>query len=557
MRTPLRFARFIFSTLLTVYGLAVFSSAVKAQTDDPSPPQEPVKLIFIHHSTGENWLQDGYGNLGIALESNNYFVSDTNYGWGPDSIGDRTDIVNWVEWFGPERNENALEQLFRESEQHSWWTRNLPDPGGENRIVLFKSCFPNSELSGSPTDPPTPGDYELSVGSAKYIYQSLLDFFLSRPDVMFVAITAPPVSSHEYAANARAFNNWLVDEWLANYPGHNVYVFDFFNVLTGPENHHRFRNGQVEHAVTPGMDTLYYPSGDDHPNQSGSRKATEEFVPLLNVFYHRWQSHQPETILTEIPPQEEPAEAVPTTQPSTGELASSEWIMDFEDGASGWENHEDGIGSQITCGTEDTAYTGAFALRMDVNLVSNGYGGCGTSFETLLDWSGSEGLAFFIKTQQPDTRFSLILASIIGEEAMPFEVNLFAPVDSQTNWKPLFVPWSDLRLASWVEQSNQTFDPARVAGIEFSFGTGEQSMENQVWVDDLHLARANEITNIASQSVSQTDAAPLPEQESSEMTEEENENPGSFINRLCPAALVLPLITAHLALRKKHRDREK
>jgi hypothetical protein len=37
--------------------------------------------------------------LGIALRDNNYFVSDTNYGWGPadqdegyGTIGDHTDI---------------------------------------------------------------------------------------------------------------------------------------------------------------------------------------------------------------------------------------------------------------------------------------------------------------------------------------------------------------------------------------------------------------------------------------------------------------------------------
>ena len=56
--------------------------------DDPSPPAAPVKLIFIHHSTGGNWLADPngdqpYGGLGRALMDNNYYVSAANYGWGP------------------------------------------------------------------------------------------------------------------------------------------------------------------------------------------------------------------------------------------------------------------------------------------------------------------------------------------------------------------------------------------------------------------------------------------------------------------------------------------
>ena len=69
---------------------------------NPNPPPSPVKLIFIHHSTGQAWLDDGHGGLGLALRDNNYFVSDTNYGWGPDGIGDQTDIGHWWTWFrGP------------------------------------------------------------------------------------------------------------------------------------------------------------------------------------------------------------------------------------------------------------------------------------------------------------------------------------------------------------------------------------------------------------------------------------------------------------------------
>ena len=44
-----------------------------------TPPASPVKLIFIHHSTGGNWLADPntdqpYGGLGSALMTNNYFT---------------------------------------------------------------------------------------------------------------------------------------------------------------------------------------------------------------------------------------------------------------------------------------------------------------------------------------------------------------------------------------------------------------------------------------------------------------------------------------------------
>ena len=268
---------------------------------DPTLPAQTVKLIFIHHSTGENWLRDDYGILGKTLGQNNYFVSDTNYGWGPDSIGDRTDIPDWPEWFRSSSTPTYMNALYAESGQNSDYTRTLTNPGGQNMIVMFKSCFPNSNLEGNPNDPPdsTPG---LTVGHAKYVYNELQKYFRTRPDRLFIVITAPPVTDSTYAANARAFNNWLFNDWLSvnSYPFSNVAVFDFYNVLTHKNAHHRYdpATGNIEHIVTA-SNTLYYPSspGDDHPNITGSIKATNEFLPLLNIFYNRWKAEDiPQTI---------------------------------------------------------------------------------------------------------------------------------------------------------------------------------------------------------------------------------------------------------------------
>lgn len=277
----------------TLSTLPATAAPVYQQVYDPSPPARPVKLIFIHHSTGENWLTDGYGNLGQTLGENNYFVSDTNYGWGPDSIGDRTDIPDWIEWFASERTPDYMDALFNESSQNSGYTRLFEDTGGENVIIMFKSCFPNSALEGNPDDQPDPDGW-LSVGHAKYVYNEILQYFATRPDKLFIVITAPPLSDPTYAENARAFNQWLVNDWLDdnNYTLPNVAVFDFYTILTARDAHHRYTDGRIEHSYGS-SNTLAYPSGDDHPSEAGSRKATEEFVPLLNVFYHRWAATAP------------------------------------------------------------------------------------------------------------------------------------------------------------------------------------------------------------------------------------------------------------------------
>jgi hypothetical protein len=253
------------------------------------------------------------------LRDNNYYVSATNYGWGLNSIGDRTDIPNWPEWFtGPNRN-SYLQQLFLENGQNvgdfGAWSRLAVNPGGDNEIVLFKSCFPNSDMYGEATDHAyaEPNDWELSVANAKAVYSRILTYFATRQDKLFVVITAPPLAAADYssgdltparrAANARAFNNWLVKDWLKNYSYRNVAVFDYYNVLTsnggnvnrndaGAEtgNHHRWWNGAVQHAQPVNNNYSSYPSGDSHPSSAGHQKATQEFVPLLNVFYHRWKT---------------------------------------------------------------------------------------------------------------------------------------------------------------------------------------------------------------------------------------------------------------------------
>ena len=282
---------------------------------NPNPPPSPVKLIFIHHSTGQAWLDDGHGGLGLALRDNNYFVSDTNYGWGPDSIGDQTDIGHWWTWFRGPGSASYTAALYSEYEQHSGYTRMDVDPGGENEIIMFKSCFPNSSLGGSPSDPvpaidqnPLRGEGvgdNHTVANAKGIYIDLLNYFSTRQDKLFVVIAAPPLIDGSWADNARAFNNWLVDEWLVDYPYKNVVVFDFYTVLTSnggdidtndlgalTGNHHRYRNGLIEHLTTGGANTLAYPSGgDDHPNPAGDLKATAEFLPLLNIAYNEWKAN--------------------------------------------------------------------------------------------------------------------------------------------------------------------------------------------------------------------------------------------------------------------------
>lgn len=241
-------------------------------------PSSTVKITFIHHSSGGNWLSNGNGNLGAALNRNNYYVTETDYGWSAedgDNLGDRTDTVNWPEWF----NDRKMPYVYKNN-YHSAYTDTIANPGGENEIIMFKSCFPNSEVGSS-------------INDEKAIYNSLKTYFAAHPNKLFVLITPPGEAQVGSYKLTKDLCSWLVDKdgWLKGYTGKNVLVYDFYGVLSETNSHHRYYNGVIQHVYASDYDGKSpYHDGDDHPNALGNQKATNEFIPLLNIAYNRWKN---------------------------------------------------------------------------------------------------------------------------------------------------------------------------------------------------------------------------------------------------------------------------
>lgn len=483
----------LFLILLTLF---VRAPSVTAQTDaDPTPPPSPVKLIFIHHSVGENWLTDDYGNLGRELAANNYFVSDTNYGWGPDTIGDRTDIVNWREWFTGPESPRYLDAVFHESGQHSSYTRTFDDPGGENQIILFKSCFPNSALEGSPNDAPDPNE-GYTVGHAKYVYNELLTTFLAHPDKLFIVITSPPLQDPAYAENARAFDDWLLNDWLTDYPYPNVAVFDFKAILTAPDNHHRYTDGQIERITEHGNTLVYDSDGDDHPNPEGSQKATEEFIPLLNIFYHRWVNNPflPVEPLEQKPTPEETTPEEPTPEAAVPDQplppASSALIDDFDGhllpGTGGWQAYwDETTPTAFTCTPED----GALHLTFDIS--ANSWGTCPLFFQAPFDGSAYTGLTFRYRANAPARLFDLTVLGGTVDARTSYQFTLETTPESVEAWIPVTLTWDQLLGVNWEGDAGNPINPAQITGLTFGFGTyPDTPNDGEIWIDDLAWASA-------------------------------------------------------------------
>lgn len=262
-------------------------------------PNAPLNLLFIHHScggqlfadngqeVGENCIYKTHpygGGLRRLLEENGYIIHEASY---KSLVGDKTDICHWNGKF-----RDDMEKVLTCKHQDTFFT-----DGTKNRIVIFKSCFPNSLIEAEGSYPGDPDSSRRTTENYKAVYQALLQYFSRQPDTLFVVMTAPPLvkpkpsklkgwvqkilgredTTEECGKRARAFNNWLKDAengWLRDYRLKNVTVFDYYDVLTGYGK----------------SDWLMYPTKNgtnSHPSSEGNAIAAKEFVPLLNKSVHR------------------------------------------------------------------------------------------------------------------------------------------------------------------------------------------------------------------------------------------------------------------------------
>ena len=432
---------------------------------------------------------------------------------------------------------------------------------------MFKSCFPNSMLEGQPGDPPAAGD-GLTVSNAKYIYNDLLNYFRTRPDKLFVVITAPPVQDSSYADNARAFNLWLMQDWLneASYPYNNVVVFDFYNVLTHPDNHHRYANGQIEYEPSHGNNTSRYASAgdDDHPNAAGSRKATEEFIPLLNLFYHRWKAGS-----ANIPPGAgiEPVQNTPVVEaPGPGGPAlpnpitgAGELIDDFEAGSpadsDGWQAWwDEATQTRAACAAEGgQANSGTQALHITYAIDAGSWMTCALIYASAHPWDAARGLSLYVHALQPGLAFDVNTYRGPDENRETYVYPMETTQEMVDGWAAVTIPWGEFLRADWEANAGTPFNPAGASGMAFGFGS-DIPISGEIWIDDVTLFAEPALiapaptAALGSPATQQPAAATEEVQESQPETEPETETEeedgGGGLP--CPSALVMGLVVAGL-----------
>lgn len=385
------------------------------------------------------------------------------------------------------------------------------------------------------------------MSNAKYVYNEILKYFATQPDKLFVVITAPPLIHSANAANARAFNLWLVEDWLVEnqYTLNNVAVFDFYNVLTGHEHHHRVVNGAVEYTHIPGQDLLSYPLGDDHPSQVGNLKATEAFVPLLNSFFNRWIAtyapQMPEVLLTE------PAEIIQTEESEISILLIPGAILaDFDDGSAfGWETFVDEGGhAQLDVAiASDQTYEGAFALHFLFDVAQEGWGTYAHFFDESQDWSAYNRLSFALKNLGPGGVLDVHVYAGTKENLESYSHRLDTTAD-MGEWALIGIPWHDFSRVAWEENPGSAFSKtSQIWGIAFGFpDLGKGVNRGELWIDSVQLLTDAPITI---PETDQRDAA------LADAGAEEQTGTDSGGIPFCGGILVFPLVLAVCGLRWK------
>jgi hypothetical protein len=219
--------------------------------------------IFLHHSTGSNiWGPNG-SSTSVPQEMSAY---NTAHGYA----GAQAVIMN-EEWWSPGDNEWVTQhEFFEDPGPASGIGYYLPG----NKIIVIKSCFPSSAVTGSGQASDTLSPWLKTIYNYKWHWRHIIKAMSSHPDNFFVIWTNAPLEPYSTnvseAMLSKKFCTWAKDTLATGldvtygaFPP-NVYVFDFFHKLTG----------------TDGMMLQIYAVApyDSHPNSQATQLVAPQFV---------------------------------------------------------------------------------------------------------------------------------------------------------------------------------------------------------------------------------------------------------------------------------------
>ena len=218
--------------------------------------QEPVRILFLHHSTGHNLIEEGGVRQGLSARGYQFF--DHGYNGDGLRLADGSYTGTHFEVPGDNTDPDGLAEIF--SQPYHEPPDNTFSHLLDYDVIMLKSCFPVSNIAS-----------EQQLGAYQQHYLTLRERMAQHPDKLFIILTQPPqvpgASDPAEAGRARRLADWLASqEYLGGQA--NVRVFDFFDLLAGRDDFLR--------------SSYRYDDYDAHPNARANRDVAPVFVDFID-----------------------------------------------------------------------------------------------------------------------------------------------------------------------------------------------------------------------------------------------------------------------------------
>jgi hypothetical protein len=222
----------------------------------PVLAQQPVRIIWLHHSCGEGLIEQGGVREGLSALGYEFY----DHGYNDEGLRLADGSYSGRSFDVPDDNTDpdGLAAIFSQP------LHNPPDNTFsyfmQYDVIAFKSCYPVSNIGS---------DEQLAEYQAYYL--TIRARMAQYPDKLFVVVTQPPQvpgsSDRDEARRARALADWLNSgQFLGGQP--NIVTFDFFGYLAGDDG-----------FLWP----EYRVDNDDaHPNEQANREIGPRFVEFVH-----------------------------------------------------------------------------------------------------------------------------------------------------------------------------------------------------------------------------------------------------------------------------------
>lgn len=208
-----------------------------------------MKIAFLHHSTGQNiWNGNRSTLFSKVFGRINHRLGRIFYR--------KPALQGHFDDYNRKNNTsfNINELVFPKREPYGWhnypfdyyniWVKNgdkdeyqneptLDKLTKEYQVIIFKHCFPVSNIKPDNEHPDIDSDYK-SLANYKLQYLALREKLYQYKDTIFIVFTgAARVQSQvsmEEGTRAKEFFRWVVSEW--DKPDDNIFIWDLFELQT-------------------------------------------------------------------------------------------------------------------------------------------------------------------------------------------------------------------------------------------------------------------------------------------------------------------------------------